>query len=83
MNSSFTYAKDNEDIKLTGFAYADTLVIRNGMADTSTGTFKREGKTVGTAKRVISKDGKTITVTGNVTLADGKKASYTSVYEKQ
>ena len=83
ISTSFVYAKDNEDMKMTGSPFADTLVIRNGASDSSTGTFKREGKTVGSAKRVISKDGKTMTITGNVTLADGKKANYIAVYEKQ
>jgi hypothetical protein len=83
INTSFVYAKDNEDMKMTGSAFADTLAIRNGASDTSTGTFKRGGKKIGSAKRVISKDGKTMTITGNVTLPDGKKGSYTAVYEKQ
>ncbi len=82
-NLSFVYAKDNEDIKMTGYPYADTLVLKNGKSDTSTGIFKREGKKVGTVKRTLSKDGKTMIVSANLTLPDGKKARYSSVYEKE
>ena len=83
INMSFTYAKDGEDMPMTGYPNADTLMLRNGNTDASTGTFKRGGKVVGTAKRTISKDGKTMTVDAKLTLPDGKKASYLSVYDKQ
>ncbi|HUS06148.1 MAG TPA: hypothetical protein VMZ52_07630 [Bryobacteraceae bacterium] len=83
INMTFAYAKDEEDIKLTGYPYADTLVLKNGKSNVGTGTFKREGKPIGTVKRTISADGKTMTVEGRLTLADGKKARYTSVYDKQ
>ena len=82
-NMSFAYAKDGADMPITGNPYADALVIKNGNANASSGTFKRGGKAVGTVKRTISKDGKTMTVDGSLTLADGKKASYTAVYDKQ
>ena len=83
VNMSFAYIKDGEEMKFTGYPYADTLVLKGGKSDASTGTFKREGKPVGTAKRTISKDGKTMTVSANLTLPDGKKGSYSSVYDKQ
>ncbi len=44
ISPSFTYMKDGEDIKMTGFPFADTLVLRNGNANVSTGTFKRDGE---------------------------------------
>jgi hypothetical protein len=80
---SFAYAKDNEDMKMTGYPYADALSLQGGKSNSSVGTFKREGKPVGTVKRNISKDGKTMTISANITLPDGKKGSYTSVYDKQ
>jgi hypothetical protein len=83
VNTSFVYVKDGADAAMTGFPYADTIVLQNGNADTSTATFKRQGKESGTAKRVVSKDGKTMTITGAVTQADGKKGTYTAVYDKQ
>lgn len=83
INMTFTYVKDGEDMPLTGYPNADTLVLRNGKSDTSTGTFKRGGKAIGTAKRTISKDGKTMTIDAKLTLPDGKKGSYLAVYDKQ
>ena len=80
---SFVYAKDNEDMKFTGYPYADSISLKGGNSSSSTAAFKREGKTVGTAKRTVSKDGKTMTIVANLTLPDGKKGSYTSVYDKQ
>ena len=83
INASFVYVKDGADAVMTGFPYGDAIVLKKGNTDTSTATFKRQGKVVGNAKRVISKDGKTMTITGEVTQADGKKGTYTAVYEKQ
>jgi hypothetical protein len=83
INSSFVYVKDGADAATTGFPSWDAIVLKNGNADTSTATFKRQGKAVGNARRVISSDGKTMTITGEVTQPDGKKATYTAVYDKQ
>jgi hypothetical protein len=83
INTSFVYEKDGADSAMTGFPYGDAIVLKNGNADASTATFKRQGKVVGNAKRVVSKDGKTMTITGAVTQADGTKGTYTAVYEKQ
>jgi hypothetical protein len=49
----------------------------------ATGTFKRDGKIVGSVKRTLSADDKIMALTGKVTTPDGKKAQYTSVYIKQ
>lgn len=83
VSSSFTYMKDNEEAKMMGSPLGDTIMIKNGNSDSSSATFKRDGKVVGNAKRMISSDGKTMTITANTMLADGKKVSYTAVYEKQ
>jgi hypothetical protein len=83
INASFVYVKDGVEAAMTGFPYGDAIVLQNGNSDSSTATFKRQGKVVGNAKRVISKDGKSMTITGAVTQADGKKGTYTAVYDKQ
>ena len=83
INASFVYVKDGADAAMTGFPYGDAIVLQNGNSDTSAATFKRQGKVVGNAKRVVSKDGKSMTITGTVTQADGKKGTYTAVYDRQ
>jgi hypothetical protein len=82
-NSSFTYTKDGEDIKATGFPYWDAISLKNGSGDKSTAQLKRGGKVVGTVSRTISTDGKAMTLTGTLTLPDGKRATYNAVYDKQ
>ena len=81
--ATFTFVKDGEDAKTTGFPYWDAISIKNSASAKSVGTFKRDGKVVGTGTRTISADGKTMTIVGKVTLPDGKPATYTAVYEKQ
>jgi hypothetical protein len=101
---SYTYTRDNVDMPISGSPYADTLTadtltLENGGSDNSTGTFKRDGKVVGTVKRTISKDGKTMTVKASLIVAElcpvsvcgaqrerGKmlfRANYNAVYDKQ
>ena len=83
ITSSFTYVKDGEEVKTTGFPAWDGLVIKNGGTGKSTATYMRQGKAVGTATRTISADGKSMTLRSNVTLPDGKKATMLSVFDKQ
>jgi hypothetical protein len=83
ITASFVYVKDDVEAAATGFPFGDAIVLHNGNANSSTATFKRQGKVVGNGKRVISKDGKSMTITGEVTQADGKKGTYTAIYEKQ
>ena len=83
INSSFSYVKDGEQVKVTGFPLWDGLVIKNGMANTGMATYMRQGKAVGNATRTISADGKSMTLRGTVTLPDGKKATMLTVYDKQ
>ena len=83
INGSFTYVKDGEEGKATGFPAWDGLVIQNGSANKSSAKFMRQGKAVGSSTRTISADGKTMTLRGTVTLTDGKKATMLSVYDKQ
>ena len=83
INSAFTYVKDGEVIKATGFPMWDSLTMKNGNAAKGTATLMRGGKAVGNVTRTISGDGKTMTITGDVTLPDGKKGTYLSIYDKQ
>ncbi|HET8549289.1 MAG TPA: hypothetical protein VFL57_14845 [Bryobacteraceae bacterium] len=83
INASFTYTKDGEEIRATGFPMWDAMILQNASAAKATGTLKRAGKTVGSVTRLVSADGKTMTIRGNVMTPEGKKASFTSVYEKQ
>jgi len=83
INSSFSYVKDNEEIKTSGFPLWDTVVLKNAQGDVATGTFKRDGKIVGNVKRTLSADDKIMTLTVTVTTPEGKKAHYTSVYIRQ
>ena len=83
ISSSFTYRKDGEEIKTTGFPLWDTLVLEGAAADRSTGKLLRGGKPVGSVTRTLSTDGKTMTIRGSVMTPEGKKATYISVYEKQ
>ena len=81
--ATFTFVKDREDAKTTGFPYWDAISIRNSASAKSTATFKRGGKAVGTGTRTVSADGKSMTIVGKVTLPDGKAATYSAVYDKQ
>jgi hypothetical protein len=83
IQSSFTYLKDGEEIKTTGFPNWDGLVLKNANSNKATGTMKRAGKEVGTLTRTISADGKSMTISGKVTTPEGKPATYLSVYDKQ
>jgi hypothetical protein len=83
VNSSFTYVKDGEEAKTTGFPNWDGVILKDGAADKAAVTYLRQGKSVGTGTRTISADGKTTTIRSNLTLPDGKKASVVSVYDRQ
>jgi hypothetical protein len=83
IHTMYTFVKDGEEAKITGAPYYDALVIKHGMESKAEIDFKRGGKSVGEATRVLEKDGKMYTVSGKVTMPDGKKASYKAVYAKQ
>ena len=83
ISAAFTFTKDGEETKATGFPYWDSMVLKNGMGAKSSVELKRGGKAVGTAARTISADGKLMTVVGKVTLTDGKQATYNAVYDRQ
>ena len=83
INSTFSYAKDGEEIKTTGFPYWDALVVKKGMDIKTTVQLKRKGEVVGSVTRVLQPGGMNMTVSGKLTLPDGKKASYNYVYDRQ
>ncbi len=83
IHTMYTFVKDGQEAKITGAPYYDALVIKHGMENKAEIEFKRGGKSVGEATRVLEKDGKMYTVSGKVTMPDGKKASYKAVYSKQ
>lgn len=83
IHTMFTYVKDGEEMKATGYPYWDAIVITGGMSSKATAQLKRQGKIVGSAKRTLAADGKSFTLVGKATLPDGKKATYSYLYEKQ
>lgn len=83
IHTMFTYVKDGEEMKATGYPYWDAIVIKGGMSSKATAQLKRQGKIVGSAKRTLAADGKSFTLVGKATLPDGKKATYNYLYEKQ
>jgi len=83
IHTMYTYVKDGEQIKTTGFPNWEALVIKHGMENKTEIEFLRGGKSVGKGTRELAKDGKMYTVSGKVKLPDGKEASFKGVYEKQ
>ena len=83
IHTMFTYVKDGEEMKATGYPNWDAIVINGGTSSKSTAKLKRQGKIVGSVIRTMAADGKSFTLVGKVTLADGKKATYNYVYDKQ
>lgn len=83
IHSMYTYVKDGEQIKTTGFPYWDGMVIKHGMEDKLEVEFMRGGKSIGKGVRNLAKDGKMYTVEGKIKLPDGKGASFKAVYTKQ
>ena len=83
IKSSFTYVKDGEEVKTTGFPMWDSLTVTGGQGAKSTVQLKRAGKVVGTVTRTVAADGKSLKLVGKVTLPDGKTATYNYHYDKQ
>jgi hypothetical protein len=83
VTSGFTYRKDGEEVKTTGFPYWDAITVTGGQAAKTTVQLKRAGKVIGTVTRTLSADGKSLKLDGSLTLPDGKKATYNYHYDKQ
>jgi hypothetical protein len=83
IHAMYTYVKDGEQIKTTGFPNWDGLVLKHGMEDKTETEFLRGGKKVGAGTRELAKDGKMYSVSGKLKLADGKEADFKAIYVKQ
>jgi hypothetical protein len=73
---------DGKDYPVTGDPNSDTRAFTTNGKDTVDMVSKKDGKTVGDGKIVVSADGKTRTVTNTMTNAKGEKVTSTSAYEK-
>ena len=83
ISRSYTFVKDGEEAKTTGFPNWDGIVLKDTAATKSTFTLMRQGKVVGKGTRTLSADGKTITIQSTATAADGKKTTTHNVFDKQ
>lgn len=82
---SYTTNLDGKDSPISGNQIfgADTIAITGVDAHTTTSVGKKAGKTLFTAKSVVSKDGKVATNTVKGTNAQGQPISLTTVWDKQ
>jgi hypothetical protein len=82
---SFSYSAnyDGKDYPMTGNPNADTISLKRVNDYAIDATLKKNGKTVSTARRVVSKDGKTLTITLTGTTPEGMPMKNTLVYDKQ
>jgi hypothetical protein len=81
-----TYYTANWDVKdypITGSQTADTVSLNRIDEYTTERTDKKDGKVVGTLRRVVSQDGRTLTITTKSTNAKGQAVNNVIVYEKQ
>lgn len=62
---------------------ADATAIKRVDANTVTAILRKAGRTVGTARAVVSKDGKVTTVTMKGTNTQGQPVSTTTIWDKQ
>ena len=83
VHATFTYTKDGEEIKVSGFPNWDAMVFKKGMDIKTTVQLKRKGQVVGSVTRVLQPGGMAMTVSGKFTLADGKKGVYMYVYDRK
>ncbi|MCX6613005.1 MAG: hypothetical protein NTW74_19415 [Acidobacteria bacterium] len=83
ISATFTYVKDGEEIKTTGFPNWDALIVKKGMDIKTTIQLKRKGEVIGTVTRVLQPGGMVMTLSAKLTLPDGKKASYNYVYDRK
>ena len=82
VHTVWTGKLDGKDYAITGDATTDMRSFKLN-DDKSIGMIsKKDGKTVGEGKIVVSPDGKTRTVTNTMTNAKGEKVTTTGVYDK-
>ena len=84
IHAMYTYVKDGEQIKTTGFPVWDAIVLKNAMENKTEIEFLRGGKSVGKGTRELAKDGKMYTVSAKVKLAYSVRKPISRLsYEKQ
>ena len=79
----YTATFDGKDMPVKGAPAYDTVSLKRIDANTTEQTRKKEGKSVQTARRVISADGKTMTVTTRGKDESGRTLNTVAVYDKQ
>jgi len=82
-HAEWTGKFDGKDYPVTGSPAMETRSYTKVNDHTLTADNKKDGKTVTTARSVISADGKTRTVHVNQTDASGKKINVTAVFDKE
>jgi hypothetical protein len=82
-STHYTANWDGKDYPITGSQAVDTVSSKRINRYTTERTNKKDGKVVGTLRRVVSRDGKTLTITTKATNAQGQAVNDVSVYEKQ
>ena len=80
--TEFTANYDGKDVPMKGAATIDTVSLRRIDALTTERTDKKDGKVVGTVKRVVAKDGKSFTATVKGTNAKGEPVNNVLVWDK-
>jgi hypothetical protein len=74
---------DGQDVPWTGNPNADTAAPKRIDDNSYENTYKKAGKTVMTARVVVSADGKTLTLTQTGKDEKGRDVSNTAVYDRQ
>lgn len=83
IHATFSYVKDGEEIKTTGFPNWDALVVKKGMDIKTSIQLKRKGEVIGSVTRILQPGGMVMTLSAKLTLPDGKKVSYNYVYDRK
>jgi hypothetical protein len=83
MKWGYTNARDGKDSPVTGNPSYDSVAITQASPTEGSIDYKKGGKTVMTAKTVVSKDGKMLTVTTTGTDAKGQAVHNVAHYMKQ
>jgi hypothetical protein len=83
MKWGYTSARDGKDAPVTGNPYYDAAAATQTSPTEGTIVYKKDGKTVVTAKTSVSKDGKTLTVTSTGTDPKGQAMHNVALYTKQ
>lgn len=79
----YTSARDGKDAPVTGNPNYDAANVTQTSPTEGTIAFKKGGKTIVTAKTVVSKDGKKLTVTYTGVNFDGQPLNNVGVFLKQ